>query len=58
MADLLVNRQGRVAVLTLNRPEHGNRLTTSLANEVADALEAAERALLAALDIYQADRDP
>jgi enoyl-CoA hydratase/carnithine racemase len=41
MADLLVNRRGRVAVLTLNRPEHGNRLTTSLAHEVAAALEAA-----------------
>jgi enoyl-CoA hydratase/carnithine racemase len=40
MADLSVNRRGRVAVLTLNRPEHGNRQTTSLANEVAAALEA------------------
>lgn len=41
MPDLLINRHGRVAVLTLNRPEHGNRLTTSLANDVAAALEAA-----------------
>lgn len=40
MSDLLINRHGRVAVLTLNRPEHGNRLTTSLANDVAAALEA------------------
>lgn len=40
MADLLVNRRGPVAVLTLNRPEHGNRLTTSLANDVAAALDA------------------
>ena len=41
MPELLVTRRGRVAVLTLNRPEHGNRLTTALANEVAAALEAA-----------------
>jgi enoyl-CoA hydratase/carnithine racemase len=41
MADLLVTRRDRVAVLALNRPEHGNRLTASLANEVADCLEAA-----------------
>jgi enoyl-CoA hydratase/carnithine racemase len=41
MADLLVNRHDPVAVLTLNRPQHGNRLTTSLANDVAAALEAA-----------------
>lgn len=41
MAELLIHRHGRVAVLTLNRPEHGNRLTTSLANDVAAALEAA-----------------
>jgi len=41
MPELLVTRRGRVAVLTLNRPEHGNRLTTALANEVAATLEAA-----------------
>ena len=35
---LVVTRRGRVAVLTLNRPEHGNRLTTALARDVADAL--------------------
>ena len=40
MAELLVTQFGRVAVLTLNRPQHGNRLTTSLANQVAAALEA------------------
>jgi len=40
MADLLVTHFGRVAVLTLHRPQHGNRLTTSLANEIAAALEA------------------
>jgi enoyl-CoA hydratase/carnithine racemase len=38
VAELLVTRQGRVAVLTLNRPEHGNRLTAALAGEAAAAL--------------------
>ncbi len=41
MADLLVTRREAVAVLTLNRPDAGNRLTTSLADEVAQTLEAA-----------------
>ena len=41
MPSLIVTRQGRVAILTLNRPEHGNRLTTALAAEVAVALRAA-----------------
>jgi enoyl-CoA hydratase/carnithine racemase len=41
MSSLVVTRQGRVAVLTLSRPEHGNRLTTALAGEVATALRAA-----------------
>jgi len=41
MPDLLVTRRERVAVLTLNRPDAGNRLTTSLADEVAQALEQA-----------------
>ena len=41
MAELIVERRGRVAVLTLSRPEHGNRLTASLAREVVAALTAA-----------------
>jgi enoyl-CoA hydratase/carnithine racemase len=41
MAELLVTRRDRIAVLTLNRPERGNRLTTTLASAVAAALEAA-----------------
>ena len=41
MAPLIVTRRGRIAVLTLNRPEHGNRLTTALAGDVAAALRAA-----------------
>ena len=40
MPDLTVARHGRVALLTLDRPRHGNRLTTSLANEVTAALNA------------------
>lgn len=39
MPELLVARRNRVALLTLNRPEHGNRLTTSLAQSLAHALE-------------------
>jgi len=39
MPALLVTRSERVVVLTLNRPEAGNRLTTSLANEIARTLE-------------------
>jgi enoyl-CoA hydratase/carnithine racemase len=41
MAELLVTRHGEIAVLTLNRPNEGNRLTTSLATDAAVALEAA-----------------
>jgi len=41
MAELIVERRGRVAVLTLGRPEHGNRLTAPLAREVVAALVAA-----------------
>jgi enoyl-CoA hydratase/carnithine racemase len=41
MADLLVTRREDVVVLTLNRPDAGNRLTTSLADEIAQTLEAA-----------------
>jgi enoyl-CoA hydratase/carnithine racemase len=41
MAELLVTRRDRIAVLMLNRPGHGNRFTTALASEVAAALESA-----------------
>jgi len=41
MPELLVERRGRVAVLTLHRPGHGNRLTAPLAREVVAALAAA-----------------
>jgi enoyl-CoA hydratase/carnithine racemase len=41
MPSLVVERRGRIAVLTLNRPEHGNRLTTALAGELTAALRAA-----------------
>ena len=41
MTELLIERRGRVAVLTLKRPEHGNRLTAPLAREVITALAAA-----------------
>ena len=41
MAELLVTRREQLVVLTLNRPDAGNRLTTALATEVAEALEAA-----------------
>jgi enoyl-CoA hydratase/carnithine racemase len=38
MAELIAERRGRVAVLTLCRPGHGNRLTAPLAREVVAAL--------------------
>jgi enoyl-CoA hydratase/carnithine racemase len=41
MTELLVTRREQLVVLTLNRPNAGNRLTTALATEVAEALEAA-----------------
>jgi len=41
MAELLAERHDRVTVLTLNRPTHGNRLTTALATQIAASLEAA-----------------
>lgn len=36
-----ITRRGRIAVLTLDRPAHGNRLTTALATALATALRAA-----------------
>jgi enoyl-CoA hydratase/carnithine racemase len=41
MAELLVTQRERALVLTMNRPDAGNRLTTSLADEIAQTLEAA-----------------
>jgi len=39
MPELLITRRGRVAILTLNRPAQGNRLTAPLVREIAAALE-------------------
>lgn len=41
MSRLDVARRGRVAVLTLRRPEHGNRVSQQMAEEIAAALEKA-----------------
>jgi enoyl-CoA hydratase/carnithine racemase len=41
MSSILVTRRGRVAILTFNRPEQGNRLTTALAAELAAVLRSA-----------------
>ena len=41
MPSLVARREDGVAVLALKRPEHGNRLTTALASELASALRAA-----------------
>jgi enoyl-CoA hydratase/carnithine racemase len=43
MAQLEVSRQGRVAILTLKRPERENRVSQQMAEEVSAALEAARR---------------
>jgi enoyl-CoA hydratase/carnithine racemase len=40
-SSIVVARQDGVAVVTLNRPQHGNRLTTALAAELAAVLRAA-----------------
>jgi enoyl-CoA hydratase/carnithine racemase len=40
MTELTVTHSGRVAVLTLDRPAQGNRLTTALASDVAATLRA------------------
>jgi enoyl-CoA hydratase/carnithine racemase len=55
---IAVTRRGRVAVLTLNRPEHGNRLTAPLARDLAAALGAARAdASLGACVLTGAGRD-
>lgn len=41
MSQLDVGRRGRVAILTLTRPEHGNRVSQRMAEEIASALETA-----------------
>src|SRR5882762_5346366 len=43
MSQLDVTRRGRVAVLTLKRPERGNRVSQQMAEEITAALEAARR---------------
>jgi enoyl-CoA hydratase/carnithine racemase len=43
MSQLSVSRRGRVAVLTLQRPEHGNRVSQQMAEEITAALESARR---------------
>lgn len=43
MSQLQVTRSGRVTVLTMNRPEAGNRLTQQMLEEMTAALEAARR---------------
>ena len=43
MADIVVDRSGRVAVLTLSRPEAGNRITQHMAVELVAALDGVRR---------------
>lgn len=43
MSQLDVSRQGRVAIFTLKRPEHGNRVSQQMAEEITAALEQARR---------------
>ena len=43
MTQLQVGRAGRVSVLTLARPDHGNRLSQRMAEQLTAALEAARR---------------
>jgi enoyl-CoA hydratase/carnithine racemase len=43
MPQLDVVRRGRIAILAMNRPEHGNRVSQQMAEEIAAALEQARR---------------
>lgn len=43
MNQLDVSRSGPVAILTLKRPDAGNRITQAMAEQLVDALEAARR---------------
>ena len=43
MSQLDVSRRGRVAILTMNRPGHGNRVSQQMGEEIAAALEQARR---------------
>ena len=43
MPQLEVTRRGRIAILTMNRPEHGNRVSQQMGEEIAAALERARR---------------
>jgi enoyl-CoA hydratase/carnithine racemase len=43
VTQLEVSRTGRVSILTLKRPEHGNRLSRQMAEELTAALEAIRR---------------
>jgi len=43
MSQLDVARRGRVAILTLKRPGHGNRVSLQMGEEMASALEQARR---------------
>lgn len=43
MSLLNVSRAGRVAILEMNRPERGNRVTAAMAREMTEALERARR---------------
>jgi enoyl-CoA hydratase/carnithine racemase len=43
LAQLEVSREGRVSILTLTRPQHGNRLSQQMAEDLTAALETARR---------------
>lgn len=43
MSEAEISRHQRVAVLTLKRPNSGNRITQSMAEELVAALDAARR---------------
>ncbi len=43
MSLLELTRKGRVAILTLSRPEHGNRVNQRMAEDLSAALDAARR---------------
>jgi enoyl-CoA hydratase/carnithine racemase len=43
MSEIEISEQQRVAILTMSRPDHGNRITQMMAEELTAALDAARR---------------
>ena len=45
MSAIDIERRGRIAIVRMRRPEHGNRVSRQMAEEMAAALENARRSV-------------